>query len=42
MLNKAYVVKKKIVLEYQMILRKYTKQIFTLMTVLLYDKSKRA
>lgn len=41
MLNKAYVVKK-IVLEYQMILRKYTKQIFTLMTVLLYDKSKRA
>lgn len=42
MLNKAYVVKKKFVLEYQMILRKYTKQIFTLMTVLLYDKSKRA
>lgn len=41
MLNKAYVVKK-IVLEYQMILRKYTKQIFTLMTVPLYDKSKRA
>lgn len=41
MLNKASVVKKKNVLEYQMILRKYTKQIFTLMTVLLYDKSDR-